>query len=167
MLGTELRDEQGLEGKVAGTTEGLGMLDVVTSFDSYDKRTVQVTGLIIGHESLGPVRGYEIHMGMTERGRSLPLFEIEDFAGKHADGAVSDDSMVMGSYLHGFASTYRHFGGSSFRKFRLMAIGRRSVSWQRIHDASVEESIDRIASALQSSLDMGKVLRMLGLEARK
>ena len=35
------------------------------------------------------------------------------------------------------------------------------------YDASVEESIDRIASALQSSLDMGKVLRMLGLEARK
>ncbi len=30
-------DEHGLEGKEAGTIKGLGLLEVVTSFDSYDK----------------------------------------------------------------------------------------------------------------------------------
>ncbi|HEY3419055.1 MAG TPA: cobyric acid synthase [Methanomassiliicoccales archaeon] len=162
MLGTELRDEQGLEGKESGTTEGLGLLDVVTSFDSYDKRTVQVTGLIVGQENLGPVRGYEIHMGMTDRGLSPPLFDIEDFAGKHSDGAVSADGMVMGSYLHG------SFDLPAFRRFFLSKACRSDTevkddSPAKDYDASVDESIERIAAALKGSLDMGKVYRMLGL----
>ena len=70
-------------------------------------------GPIVGHENLGPVRGYEIHMGMTESGDSLPLFDIEDLAGKHLDGAVSHDGMVMGSYLHG------SFDLPAFRRFFL------------------------------------------------
>ena len=166
MLGTELRDEHGLEGKEAGTMAGLGLLDVVTIFDSYDKRTIQVTGAIVGHENLGPVRGYEIHMGMTERGISLPLFDIEDLAGKHLDGAVSQDGMVMGSYLHG------SFDLPAFRRFFLAKACRNGEAPAgspsvKDYDSSVDESIERIAAALQSSLDMGQVFRMLGLEARK
>jgi adenosylcobyric acid synthase len=166
MLGTELRDEQGLEGKVAGTTKGLGLLDVITNFDSYDKRTIQVTGLIIGQENLGPVRGYEIHMGLTEGGRSMPLFDIKELAGKHSEGAVSDDGMVMGSYLHGL------FDLPAFRRFFLSKAPMngdrpREGIVTKDYDSSVDESIERIASALHSSLDMGKVLRMLGLEASK
>ena len=165
MLGTELRDEQALEGKSASTIPGLGLLDVVTNFDSYDKRTVQVTGLIIGQEALGPVRGYEIHMGMTERGRSLPLFDIVDLAGKHMDGAVSADGMVMGSYLHG------SFDLPAFRRFFLSKAvhhnARADCGPAKDYDVSVDESIERIASALKSSLDMERVYSMLGLEARK
>jgi adenosylcobyric acid synthase len=165
MLGTELRDEQGLEGKVAGTIPGLCLLDVVTNFESYDKRTVQVTGTIVGKEDLGPVRGYEIHIGMTERGASLPLFDIEDFAGKHLDGAISVDGMVMGSYLHG------SFDLPSFRKFFLSKTCNITVTSGepnvKDYDASVDESIERIASALKGSLDMDKVFRMLDMEDRK
>ena len=141
-------------------------MDVVTNFDSYDKRTVQVTGQIIGQEDLGPVRGYEIHMGMTERGGSLPLFDIEDLAGKHTDGAVSVDGMVMGSYLHG------SFDLPAFRRFFLSKAchdrsGMNGMPAVKEYDASVEESIERIASALQDSLDMDKVFNMLGMEVRK
>ncbi len=166
MLGLELRDEQGLEGKVAGTIEGLGLLDVVTSFDSYDKRTVQVTGMIMGQENLGPVRGYEIHMGMTERGHSLPLFDIEDFAGKHLDGAVSVDGMVMGSYLHG------SFDLPAFRRFFLSKVCKEDAGSDddptvKDYDTSVDESIERIAAALKSSLDMERVYKMLDMGERQ
>jgi adenosylcobyric acid synthase len=165
MLGTELRDEHGLEGKEAGTIKGLGLLEVVTSFDSYDKRTVQVTANIVGHEDLGPVRGYEIHMGITDRGASLPLFDIEEHAGRHLDGAVSADRMVMGSYLHG------SFDLPSFRRFFLSKARRggeaASAVDVRDYDSSVDESIERIASALRSSLDMDRVFGMLGMEVRK
>jgi adenosylcobyric acid synthase len=166
MLGTDLRDEHGLEGNAAGTVEGLGLLDVVTNFDSYDKRTVQVTASIVGHENLGPVRGYEIHMGMTDRGSSLPLFDIEDLAGKHLDGAISADGMVMGSYLHG------SFDLPSFRRFFLSKACRNgetpTVSADvRDYDTSVDESIERIASALRSSLDMDKVFSLLDMEGPK
>ncbi len=166
MLGVELRDEHGLEGKVAGTIEGLGLLDVVTSFDSYDKRTVQVTGLIKGQEDLGPVRGYEIHMGMTERGLSLPLFDIEDLSGKHLDGAVSVDGMVMGSYLHG------SFDLPAFRRFFLSKVCREDARPDddptvKDYDTSVDESIERIATALKGSLDMKQVYEMLDMGGRE
>ena len=168
MLGTELRDEQGLEGKMAGTMAGLGLLGVTTNFDSHEKRTVQVTGLIVGQENLGPIRGYEIHMGMTERGHALPLFDIEDIAGKHLDGAVSVDGMVMGSYLHGsfdLPAFRRFFLGKAQRD--LTGLDDLEVLVIKDYDMSVDESIERIASALKSSLDMDKVYRMLDMEVRK
>ena len=102
---------------------------------------------------------------MTERGRSLPLFDIVDLAGKHMDGAVSVDGMVMGSYLHG------SFDLPAFRRFFLAKAHQKNVEADlgpaKDYDVSVDESIERIASALKSSLDMEKVHSMLGLEVRK
>jgi cobyric acid synthase len=84
-------------------------------------------------------------MGMTERGHSLPLFEIEDFAGKHLDGAVSVDGMVMGSYLHG------SFDLPAFRRFFLskagkVGMGATDIPAVKDYDMSVDESIERIAT---------------------
>jgi adenosylcobyric acid synthase len=42
---------------------------------------------------MGTVKGYEIHMGETERAG-----DDEAFSG---EGAVSPDGMVIGTYLHG------------------------------------------------------------------
>jgi adenosylcobyric acid synthase len=103
---------------------------------------------------------------MTDRGSSLPLFDIEDLAGKHLDGAISADGMVMGSYLHG------SFDLPSFRRFFLSKACRNgetpTVSADvRDYDTSVDESIERIASALRSSLDMDKVFSLLDMEGPK
>ena len=76
---------------------GLGLLDVITSFSGYEKHTVQVVHLASAHppilSGIGTVKGYEIHMGTTERGRDRPAFG--------SDGAVSDDGLVIGTYMHG------------------------------------------------------------------
>jgi adenosylcobyric acid synthase len=95
MLGREVVDE-GIE-SVCGVSAGLGLLPVVTRFSRYEKTTEQVvrtackTGPILS--AMGTVSGYEIHMGETERGGANEAFLGE--------GAVSDDGLVIGTYLHG------------------------------------------------------------------
>ena len=95
MLGREVRDS-GVE-SCSGCHPGVGILDVVTRFDCYEKKTEQVTlvprpvGPILS--AMGSVSGYEIHMGLTERGEVPEAFDGE--------GAVTPDGMVFGTYLHG------------------------------------------------------------------
>jgi adenosylcobyric acid synthase len=95
MLGRKLIDA-GFE-SVAGTYEGLGLLDGITRFSSYDKTTTQVTRTACAVppilSAMGEITGYEIHMGMTEPGC--------DAEALHGDGRVSGDGLVFGTYLHG------------------------------------------------------------------
>ena len=76
MLGREIYDS-GVESR-EGRYPGLGLLDVITSFSGYEKHTVQVVPLASAHppilSGIGTVKGYEIHMGTTERGRDRPAF---------------------------------------------------------------------------------------------
>lgn len=95
MLGTTLVDA-GFESST-GTYNGLGLLDCVTRFSSYDKNTMQVTRM--AHNippilsAMGSVTGYEIHMGVTETGQNREALE--------GDGRASDDGLVFGTYMHG------------------------------------------------------------------
>ncbi len=95
MLGLEVIDS-GVE-SCRGSHRGIGILEVITRFDRYEKKTEQVTldALPIGPvlSSMGRVSGYEIHMGMTER-----VGAVEAFSG---EGAATRDGLVFGTYLHG------------------------------------------------------------------
>ncbi|MDD1689465.1 MAG: cobyric acid synthase [Methanoregula sp.] len=95
MLGTTLVDA-GFE-SVAGTYPGLGLLDCVTHFASYEKNTTQVKRQAQDIppilSAMGTVTGYEIHMGITDAGSCREAL--------HGDGRVSDDGLVFGTYMHG------------------------------------------------------------------
>jgi adenosylcobyric acid synthase len=95
MLGTTLIDA-GFE-SAEGTYAGLGLLDCVTHFTSYEKNTTQVTRQAAGIppilSAMGTVTGYEIHMGVTDGG--------SDREALIGDGRVSRDGLVFGTYLHG------------------------------------------------------------------
>ena len=95
MLGKTLVDSGYESG--AGTYDGLGLLDCVTRFASYEKNTFQVSRTACSVppilSAVGEVSGYEIHMGITESERNREALE--------GDGRVSDDGLVFGTYLHG------------------------------------------------------------------
>ncbi|MEM2124116.1 MAG: cobyric acid synthase [Methanolinea sp.] len=98
MLGREVIDS-GVESR-PGVTRGLGLLNVVTRFERYEKKTAQVTlrarpvGPILG--AMGTVTGYEIHMGTSTNEGEEEAFEGE--------GAARKDGLVFGTYLHGLFS---------------------------------------------------------------
>ncbi len=80
-----------------GEYEGIGLIDGTTRFTGYEKITTQVTRCSSG---VGPilsriseVSGYEIHMGDTDHPGIHGAFQDE--------GAVSDDGLVIGTYMHG------------------------------------------------------------------
>ena len=99
MLGRELRDPHGIESEV-GSTPGLGLLDFITTLEPH-KQLVNTAGTLLLGPGV-PVRGYEIHMGVTD-GAALarPALRLRDGADARADGAVSEDGQILATYLHG------------------------------------------------------------------
>ncbi len=145
MLGKKIVDK-GIEG-MEGEVDGLGLLDVTTSFEEYSKVTKRVEGVALENPGVladaagEKVVGYEIHMGKTSSGDGVsPLFDL----GGRLDGAVGRDGMVFGTYLHGA------FDSPGFRRSLFKGLGRggalhaRDVWLAEIERASgiVEESVD-------------------------
>ena len=152
MLGKSIADPHGLEG-AAGTSEGFGWLDFSTQLEP-DKQLRNVSGhlLMEGH---APVRGYEIHAGIS-RGPALarPALRLDT----HDDGAISDDGQLLGSYVHGL-----------FDQPEALSV---LLRWAGLRDpqhvdvaAQREAALDRLADTLEAHLDLKSVFAMLDLEA--
>ncbi len=113
MLGRRILDPVGVE-SAAAEVAGLGLLDVDTTFRAA-KRTVRVSGEASGSALVAagtPLHGYEIHMGATTLAPGVAaLMDVAASAeATHADGAVSADGLVCGTYLHGL------FDAAEFRE---------------------------------------------------
>jgi len=149
MLGRKIFDVHGLEGDGPSEIDGLGLLDAVTHFDSYDKRTVQVLGSLADG---GEVRGYEIHMGRTESSEE-PLFRLQPDG--REEGCWNRGRKAMGTYVHGV------FDLPAFRRFFLSMIERRDAEGTNgmDHDAEIDSSLDRLAAMVEEHLDLDKLLR--------
>jgi adenosylcobyric acid synthase len=142
MLGRSIADPEGVEGP-PGRVDGLGLLDVETVLAG-DKTTRLVTG---SHPETGTaVSGYEIHMGRTEGPDcARPFLEIEGAA----EGAVSADGRVCGTYVHGL------FAHDAFRAAFLRAHGAHS---DLAYEAAVERTLDDLAAHLENCLDTDALL---------
>lgn len=94
MLGQQLHDPQGLEGEV-GSSAGLGWLEMETTLEAH-KQLKQVSGQLAFANA--QLQGYEIHMGVsTGRALARPVHLLSG----QAEGALSEDGQVAGSYIHG------------------------------------------------------------------
>jgi adenosylcobyric acid synthase len=149
MLGKTLVDA-GYESD-AGTYDGLGLLDCVTRFASYEKHTLQVrrTACQVPPilSAMGEVSGYEIHMGVTESGRNREALE--------GDGRVSDDGLVFGTYLHGL-----FLNPSAANALLSYLFARRGLPFIPISEAE-SDPYDVLADLFEQYVDMDAIMTLL------
>jgi adenosylcobyric acid synthase len=162
MLGRVIEDPHGIE-SICPVAPGLGLLPVETTFATA-KATYQSRALIRG----GPgwlraltsqeVQGYEIHQGRTTGGS--PWLEIVTRNGEsisQVDGAVSDDGRVWGCYLHGL------FANVEFRRGWLNSLRPTGVISTTTTEVggSLNESLERLADAVEAALDIKRIEAIL------
>ncbi|MBS0172145.1 MAG: cobyric acid synthase [Nitrospira sp.] len=173
MLGQRIADPDGVE--TGGESSGLGMLQTSTVMMP-DKITEQVEAfaLHIGDEGPVPVHGYVIHMGRTDSGPHRPCFYLhtseepsvgerraETSDDRRSDGAMRDDGLVWGTYIHGL------FDQPRFRRAWLNRLRRRKglqpidlAQSQFVNDTR-RHSLDRWADHLEQHLDLTPLLSFL------
>jgi adenosylcobyric acid synthase len=155
ILGQEVRDPLGVEGDPR-TEPGLNLLPVVTTMAGV-KTTTQVEARAPDGARLA---AYEIHMGVTEaQGEGQPAFAIISRNGvpvQVADGWVSPDREVWGTYLHGL------FDNDDFRRDFLKELWEHRdaapvVSPETSYQSFQEAQLDRLAELLRRHLDMAQI----------
>jgi adenosylcobyric acid synthase len=133
------------------TAQGLGLLDVETVFEGYEKTTEQVEGEVISTAALGgelkgaPVRGYEIHMGRSALGEgATPFIRV----GEGTDGAIDESGTVMGTYFHGLFDSpeFRESFLANFPDKGTEGLGDVKKEWER--------SLARLAEVVRDHIDM-------------
>lgn len=145
MLGQLVSDPDGIEGP-AGDTPGLGLLNVTTVMTG-DKRLtkVQATHAVNG----SAFEGYEIHIGRSEGPDRARPFARMDGA---AEGAVSADGRIAGSYIHGM------FSNDGFRSAFLQGLGATASAHQ--YGATVEAVLNELATHIETHLDVDGLLQL-------
>jgi adenosylcobyric acid synthase len=81
-----------------------------------------------------------------------------------ADGCITPDTRIFGTYLHGLfdEDSFRHSFITAAREFhRLTPV----VEWNNWRERR-EESLDRLAATVGTSLDMPKIFGWVGLSYR-
>jgi adenosylcobyric acid synthase len=145
MLGGVIADPDGIEGP-PGKTDGLGLIEVDTVL-SGDKRLEAVQGATSDGV---PFSGYEMHMGVTEGpGRARPFATLVSGA---AEGAVSADGRVIGSYIHGLFADDRQRSAWLSR----FAAGPSNVAYEDL----VERTLDALAAHLSAHIDIDRLLTL-------
>lgn len=143
MLGQRIHDPLGHDGS-PGSTQGLGLLQIETRM-APDKRLTRISGSALGQS----ISGYEIHIGRSEGPDcARPFAHVPQ-----PDGATSPDGRIAGTYLHGL------FAEDGFRAAWLARFGQPSAL---DYGAGVEAVLDRLASHLETHLDIDRMLALAG-----
>jgi adenosylcobyric acid synthase len=159
MLGKSILDPERVESK-RESIDGLSLLNVTTTFISH-KTTTQIKASVAVDEGLFKglkdvdITGYEIHMGQTRNRNCQPLFQVmETPQGKtdYFDGAISDDGLIFGTYIHGL------FHNTEFTR-RFLDRLRRLRGLPAITTSSInkQEMYDRLADVIRRNIDMSRV----------
>ena len=161
MLGVKIDDPQGTENHgLPCARQGLGLLRMWTVLQS-EKVTRLATGRIPQAEIFGQhvrectFRGYEIHVGETVYAdEAKPFAEIARVGSSAviADGAVSADGRVFGTYIHGIFDddNFRH----AFLDAARAACGLAPHAAKAYFAAERQSRLDRLAAHVRRALDL-------------
>jgi adenosylcobyric acid synthase len=169
MLGRRVRDPLCLE-STQPVMEGLGLFGFETVLGP-EKRLARTAGTVApglpgiwGALGGADVEGYEIHAGRTDPSAARPLLRLRP----RADGAVSDDGRIAGTYLHGMLEQPE----PRRRLLRALAT-RRGFDWSPAKDPAADP-YDILADTLEASLQLnviqslssGERMRLSATESR-
>ncbi|GAB6050898.1 cobyric acid synthase [Hydrogenophilus islandicus] len=142
MLGKSIADPYGAEGPAGSESAGLGLLAVTTRL-AHDKRLTASGGTLVHPALVGDrpvaVRGYEIHLGVSEGPALAQPLLVSDRG--EADGAVSPDGAIVGTYWHGLFDD-----AAAFAAFAAWAGAKRLTPIDA--DTRREAMIDRLADTV-------------------
>jgi len=161
MLGVKIDDPQGIENRGQPCVrQGLALLRMWTVLQP-EKITRPATGRILGAMIFGQpakasaFRGYEIHVGETvyaEEAKPFAELTRADSSAVIADGAVSTDRRVFGTYVHGIFDDdhFRH----AFLDALRAACGLPPATARAFVAAERESRLDRLAAQVRRALDL-------------
>jgi adenosylcobyric acid synthase len=153
MLGSALHDPLGVEQK--GSVDGLGLLPCETVFVQEKLRRRRDALCTAGALSGARLRGYEIHMGRTERLGGAPFCQSAD---GEEEGTV--EGCVFGTYLHGLFDS-----GELTEKLAAFLARRKGIEIPKVkletREAWQSRQYDSLADAVRKSLDMAAIRRAM------
>jgi adenosylcobyric acid synthase len=150
MLGHAIHDPRGMEG-APGSSAGLGLLDMEATIQR-EKQLRNVRGRLTLDDAA--LVGYEIHAGIsTGNALDRPCARLDT----GFDGAVSADNQILGSYVHGLFDT-----ASACNALLAWAGIQRPCTPD--YDALRDQSIERLADAVETHLDIDRLLESTRLE---
>ncbi|SJZ37251.1 cobyric acid synthase [Selenihalanaerobacter shriftii] len=168
MLGQKIYDPEGTESNWE-EIKGLGLLPIETNFSS-NKLTFQAEAIIEGGGEFltdlkeSKVEGYEIHMGTSQLlNDNLPAFRIKKRGNDSvniADGAVSEDGLILGTYLHGI------FDNDTFRR-NLINTLRQKRGLEPLDEEvkslkeELESSYNKLADIVRENIDLEKLYEII------
>lgn len=168
MMGQRLLDPNHVESNLPELT-GLGLFPMETVFTS-NKLTEQVTGHVAkGFNENGvsvSIEGYEIHMGRTSFQEPVRHpFRIrmnqqpDQEEAYHSDGAISEDGLIWGTYIHGIFHNdrFRHQWLNEVRSRKGLPISLHEISYYGLR----EQSFDRLADHFRQHVDMDRIYQII------
>ena len=153
MLGRKIFDPFSIESD-GREMEGLALLEMTTTL-AEEKTLARQTALHL--PSRLKVHGYEIHHGQTTTACEKILQRENGFA----DGVVSANKRIWGTYLHGI------FDDDLFRRW-FIDEQRRARNIEPLERVvapyDLEPAFERLADIVRQSVDMGKLYGIMGLK---
>ena len=171
MLGRTISDPYIVE--QGGMSSGLGYLDIETELRQR-KYTAQVEAhtveTLVRERSL--VRGYHVHMGVTVRTQERPCFQIQRGGAPSpgddlltmrtadtCDGAIREDGLVWGTYIHGVFDV-PHFRRAWLNRGRMRkGLPPLEVRVSKAVTARLQTELDRWADHVSQSVDLSVLSR--------
>ena len=164
ILGNIIHDEDKRESK-HGTIDGLGLLDIESSFSRASKIVTQsvatipddldgIAGEMFSGIAGEEVTGYEIHEGTSELLDSTALLDIKQGQGNNEDGKLDGacNGNIFATYFHGIFHNYNF--RREFLNYIRVKKGLEAKYGEDPYETQKDYSLNRLAEIVEENLDM-------------